>query len=104
MAKRLHLPFIGLSLLALAGGCNAAREDGRGTSKASRTPATHDAVVQCVLYDGMTKESPQLAVIEPGTKVQVLDSVNVYFVKARVSKGDKVVVGYMYRTCFPQEW
>jgi len=102
MIKRVHLPFIGLSLLSLLGSCNAAREDGRG--KATRVAASHDAVVQCILYDGMTKDSPQLAIIEPGMRVQVLDSVDVHFVKARISNGNKVVVGYMYRTCFPQEW
>lgn len=104
MKKTVRLSFSGLLALCLLGSCNAAREDGRSATHAATTPTEHTAAVACILYDGMTKDSPQLAEIKSGSQVQVLDSVNAYFVKARVSTGDKVVTGYMYRTCFPKKW
>ncbi|UOR04917.1 hypothetical protein MUN82_18495 [Hymenobacter aerilatus] len=104
MKKSVRVSFSSLLALTLLGSCNAAREDGRGNSHASKSPVERTAAVECVLYDGMTKDSPQLAEIKSGMQVQVLDSVDAYFVKARVSNGDKVVTGYMYRTCFPKQW
>lgn len=103
MQKTIRFSFLGLVVATLLGSCNAAREDGRG-NHAAKGAAEHTTAVECILYDGMTKDSPQLAQITSGTQVQVLDSVNAYFVKARVSNGEKVVTGYMYRTCFPMKW
>jgi hypothetical protein len=36
-------------------------------------------------------------------EVQVMDTVDAYFVKARVTKDGKPLTGYMYRTCFPHQ-
>jgi len=104
MKKTIRFSFSGLLALSLLGGCNAAREDGRGNNHVAKASTERTAAVECILYDGMTKDSPQLAEIKSGMQVQVLDSVDAYFVKARVSNGDKVVTGYMYRTCFPKKW
>ena len=89
-----------LSLLGLVA-CTAAKENATGTS-ASRTPVVHNTIVDCVLYGGMTKESTQLTSVGPGAQVQVTDTVDIYFVKARVTKDGKVLSGYMYRNCFSQ--
>ncbi|KAA9333225.1 hypothetical protein F0P96_09615 [Hymenobacter busanensis] len=63
----------------------------------------HNTVVECTLYDGMKKESAQLMSIKSGMEVQVMDTVDAYFVKARVTDpAGKTQTGYMYRTCFGQ--
>lgn len=89
-----------LSLLGFTA-CTAAKEN-TSNNNTSKTPVAHNTIVDCVLYDGMTKESTQLASITPGSEVQVTDTVDVYFVKARVTKDGKTLNGFMYRTCFPQ--
>lgn len=89
-----------LSLLGFTA-CTAAKENTSSTNT-SKNPVAHSTIVDCVLYDGMTKESTQLASITPGSEVQVTDTVDVYFVKARVTKDGKTLNGFMYRTCFPQ--
>ncbi len=88
------------SLLGLAA-CTAAKENTSGANS-NKTPVAHSTIVECVLYDGMTKESTHLASLDSGAEVQVTDTVDVYFVKARVTKDGKTLNGYMYRTCFPQ--
>jgi hypothetical protein len=50
----------------------------------------------------MTKESNQLTNLSVNAKVQVLDTVDAYFVRARVTEKGKVLNGYLYRTCFSQ--
>ncbi|MBC6991189.1 hypothetical protein [Hymenobacter sp. BT491] len=89
-----------LSLAALAS-CSAANNESSSNRK-NQGPVAHNTVVECILYDGMTKQSAQLSTIDSGAEVQVMDTVDAYFVKARVSKDGKVLNGYMYRTCFPQ--
>ena len=71
-------------------------------ARASKTPVAHNSVVECGLYNGMTKESAVLATLSSGTQVQVTDTVDQYFVKARLTKDGKTLSGYMYRTCFAQ--
>ncbi|WP_022825177.1 hypothetical protein [Hymenobacter norwichensis] len=88
------------SLLGLAA-CTAAKENTSSVSSSTKV-VTHNTIVDCVLYDGMTKESAQLLSVGPGAQVQVTDTVDVYFVKARVIKDGKTISGFMYRTCFPQ--
>ncbi|MBC8085273.1 MAG: hypothetical protein H7Z21_18910 [Hymenobacter sp.] len=92
-----------LSLLVLVGlaACTAAKENTTSTTAASE-PVAYNTIVDCVLYDGMTKESTQLTSIGSGVQVQVTDTVDVYFVRARVTKDGKVLSGYMYRNCFSQ--
>jgi hypothetical protein len=89
-----------LSLLVLAA-CTTAKED---TGNARVTTASQaSTVVECILYDGMTKQSAQLTSLSAETQVQVLDTVDVYFVKARVMKDGQVLNGYMYRSCFGKQ-
>ena len=88
------------SLLSLAA-CTAAKENTSSTTTSTAAVA-RNTIVECVLYDGMTKESTQLTSITSGAQVQITDTVDVYFVKARVTKDGKVLSGYMYRNCFSQ--
>ena len=88
-----------LSSLALLVSCSAAKDDSR-SSRTSTAPVAHNTVVECILYDGMTKDSPQLTTISSGTEVQVMDTVDAYFLKVRVTANGKTQNGYMYRTCF----
>ncbi|GAB2962888.1 hypothetical protein GCM10027048_34520 [Hymenobacter coalescens] len=94
----MNKPVLFLSLLFLAA-CSAAKDDGN-TSRGSSTPVAHNTVVDCTLYDGMKKESAQLMTIASGTEVQIMDTVDQYFVKVRATTGEKSETGYMYRTCF----
>ncbi|GAA3919667.1 hypothetical protein [Hymenobacter algoricola] len=88
--------------LALLASCSAAKDESAG-KRTTQGPVTFTTVVDCPLYDGMTKQSAQLAVVGSGMEVQVMDTVDAYFVKARVTKEGKTLNGYMYRTCFPQK-
>ncbi|TGE27476.1 hypothetical protein [Hymenobacter metallicola] len=96
---RKHLLYFS-SLVTLAS-CSAAGETASST-RPNRTPVAYNTVVECTLYDGMTKTSAQLTTIGSGMEVQVMDTVDAYFVKAKVTKDGKPLTGYMYRTCFPQ--
>ncbi|KUG07995.1 hypothetical protein [Solirubrum puertoriconensis] len=88
------------SLVAL-GACSAAKDDGSSASRGNRTPVAHNTVVECALYDGMKKEATQLMTVASGMEVQVMDTVDTYFVKARVTNpAGEAQVGYMYRSCF----
>lgn len=88
-----------LGIAGLLASCSAASTESR-SNKASTGPVAHNTVVECVLYDGMTKTSQQLSTISSGSEVQVMDTVDTYFVKVRVTAGGKTQNGYMYRTCF----
>ncbi|OWP61616.1 hypothetical protein CDA63_18555 [Hymenobacter amundsenii] len=85
--------------LVLLASCGTAREDSRSKRPATG-PVAFDSVVECILYDGMTKDSQQLATIAAGQQVQVMDTVSEYFVKVRVTADGKTQSGFMYRTCF----
>ena len=95
--KRLLLCLITLSPMVA---CSTAEVG--SNSHGNHTPVAHNSVVECGLYNGMTKESAVLATLGTGTQVQVTDTVDQYFVKARFTKDGKVLSGYMYRTCFAQ--
>jgi len=94
------VPFL-FSLLGLAA-CTAAKEDGRN-ARTGTTPQAHNTIVECILYDGMNKKSAKLTTVSAETEVQVMDTVDVHFVKARVTKDGQVLNGYMYRSCFGQQ-
>ncbi|TGD81676.1 hypothetical protein [Hymenobacter wooponensis] len=94
--NRLVLFFGSILLLA---SCSASRDDSRG-NRTSTGPVAHNTVVECVLYDGMSKESKQLTTIGSDTEVQVMDTVDAYFLKVRVTANGKTENGYMYRNCF----
>lgn len=91
-------PVLFFSLLLLAA-CSAAKED-TASNRSNKTPVARNTVVDCPLYDGMKKESVQLMAITSGTEVQVMDTIDQYFVKVRATNGTKTETGYMYRTCF----
>ena len=87
-------------LFALAALASCSTAEVGSTSHSNKTPVAHNSVVECGLYNGMTKESAVLATLGSGTQVQVTDTVDQYFVKARLTKDGKTLTGYMYRTCF----
>ena len=88
------------SLFALAA-CTAAKEDTGSTRVTTASQAS--TVMECILYDGMTKQSTQLTSLGSDTQVQIMDTVDIYFVKARVTKDGQVFNGYMYRSCFGKQ-
>lgn len=88
-----------LSSLTLLASCSASKDEAR-SNRTNTTPVAHNTVVECVLYDGMTKQSQQLTTVTSGNEVQVLDTVDAYFLKVRVTADGKTHNGYMYRNCF----
>lgn len=88
-----------LSALGILASCSASKDEAR-SNRTSTAPIAHNTVVECVLYDGMTKDSKQLATIGSGKEVQVMDTVDAYFLKVRVTADGKTENGFMYRTCF----
>ncbi|WP_019946968.1 SH3 domain-containing protein [Hymenobacter aerophilus] len=95
--KKTVLYFGALALFTAS--CSSARDDSRSRHPDSK-PVEHTSVVECILYDGMTKTSKQLTTLNAGSQVQVMDTVSAYFVKVRVTADGKTETGYMYRTCF----
>ncbi|SNR53375.1 MULTISPECIES: SH3 domain-containing protein [Hymenobacter] len=91
---------LGLGGLALLASCTAT-SDARG-SRPAKGIVAHNTVVECMLYDGMTKDSKNFGTISSGNEVQVMDTVDAYFVKVRATVNGKTESGYMYRTCFAQ--
>ncbi|SHJ42030.1 hypothetical protein SAMN02745146_3108 [Hymenobacter daecheongensis DSM 21074] len=89
-------------MLVLLSSCSAAKDETAG-KRGNQGPVSFTTVVDCPLYDGMSKSSAQLTSITSGMEVQVMDTVDAYFVKARVTKDGKTLNGFMYRTCFPQK-
>ncbi|SHL42312.1 hypothetical protein [Hymenobacter psychrotolerans] len=79
--------------------CTTAKDD-TGGARAARTPVAYNTVVECILYDGMKKDSPQILALTSGTEVQVTDTVDYYFMKARVTKDGQTYDGYVQRQCF----
>jgi hypothetical protein len=88
--------------LVVLASCSTAKDESSG-KRTNQGPVAFNTVVDCPLYDGMTKQSAQLTTVGSGMEVQVMDTVDAYFVKARVTKDGKTLNGYMYRTCFPQK-
>ena len=88
-------PLLAFSSLVLLASCSASKDDSRA-NRPSTGPVPHVTVVECVLYDGMTKESRQLSTVTSGTEVQITDTVNAYFVKVRATADGKTQNGYMY--------
>ncbi len=90
-------------LLLLAAGlasCTAARDERLRVAATDRKPQPHTTIVDCPVYDGMTKTSTVLAQSTSGTEVQVTDTINAYFVKVRLDQNGKTTTGYMDRRCF----
>ncbi len=91
-----------LLLVAAAGlisACSSTRDE-LNKNGTERTPVAYNTIVDCPVYDGMTKTSAVLAQTTTGNEVQVTDTINAYFVRVRLEKNGKVEVGYMDRRCF----
>ncbi|GAA4368076.1 hypothetical protein GCM10023185_40490 [Hymenobacter saemangeumensis] len=84
----------------LLAACSSARDERMNTAAANRTPVAHNTIVDCPVYDGMTKKSAVLGQMKTGDEVQVTDTINAYFVRVRLDKGGQTVMGYMDRRCF----
>lgn len=86
--------------LALLAACSAARDERLSNAPSNRTPVAHTTIVDCPVYDGMTKASAVLASTVSGSEVQVTDTISAYFVRVRLDKNGQTVSGYMDRRCF----
>ncbi len=91
--------FLLVAAFGLATACTASRDElNRGGIE--RSPVAYNTIVDCPVYDGMTKTSAVLAQTTTGNEVQVTDTINAYFVRVRLEKGGQTQVGYMDRRCF----
>ena len=88
-----------LSIAGLLTACSSSRDEMRKPI-GNRTPVVHNTIVNCPVYDGMTKTSTVLAQTIAGNEVQVTDTINAYFVRVRLEKDGQTKVGYMDRRCF----
>ncbi|MBF9222531.1 SH3 domain-containing protein [Hymenobacter ruricola] len=91
-----------LLVLATAGlltACTSARDEARRPAP-NAVPVAHNTIVDCPVYDGMKKNSTVLVQTTAGNEVQVLDTINAYFVRVRLDKNGLVQTGYMDRRCF----
>ena len=88
-----------LAAMGLLAACTSARDELLQTS-ANRAPVPHTTIVDCPVYDGMKKTSNVLVRTTAGNEVQVLDTINAYFVRVRLEKGGLIQTGYMDRRCF----
>ncbi|AIZ62541.1 hypothetical protein PK28_00440 [Hymenobacter sp. DG25B] len=86
------------SIIGLLFSCSSASET--SSSKRNQGPVAHNTIVDCVLYDGMSKTSKELVKLSPETEVQVTDTVDYYFMKVRVVKDGQTYNGYLHRNCF----
>ena len=89
--------FVGVVGLATA--CTASRDE-LSKGGVEHTPVAYNTIVDCPVYDGMTKTSAVLAQTTTGNEVQVTDTINAYFVRVRLDKGNQPQMGYMDRRCF----
>ena len=88
-----------VAAVGLATACTASRDE-LNKGSVERTPVAYNTIVDCPVYDGMTKTSAVLAQTTTGNEVQVTDTINAYFVRVRLDKGGQTQVGYMDRRCF----
>ena len=84
----------------LLAACTSARDERMQTTASNRTPVAHNTIVNCPVYDGMKKTSTILSQTTAGNEVQVIDTINAYFVRVRLDKDGKTMTGYMDRRCF----
>ena len=84
----------------LLAACTSTRDERMQTTAPKRTPVAHNTIVNYPVYDGMKKTSTVLAQTAAGNEVQVIDTINAYFVRVRLDKGGQTQTGYMDRRCF----
>ena len=87
------------AVVGLAAACTASRDE-LSKGGVERTPVAYNTIVDCPVYDGMTKTSAVLAQTTTGNEVQVTDTINAYCVRVRLDKGGQTQMGYMDRRCF----
>ncbi|UOQ98480.1 SH3 domain-containing protein [Hymenobacter sp. 5317J-9] len=88
-----------LAIIGMLSACTSSRDELRQTSS-NAVPVPHNTIVDCPVYDGMKKTSTVLTQTTAGNEVQVLDTINAYFVRVRLEKNGLVQTGYMDRRCF----
>lgn len=88
-----------VATVGLAAACTASRDE-LNKNGIEHTPVAYNTIVDCPVYDGMTKSSAVLAQTTTGNEVQVIDTINAYFVRVRLAKGGQTQMGYMDRRCF----
>ncbi|WP_201985848.1 hypothetical protein [Hymenobacter rubidus] len=88
-----------LTAAGLLTACTSAHDE-LTKSVGTRAPVAYSTIVDCPVYDGMTKTSTVLSQTTAGNQVQVTDTINAYFVRVRLEKDGKTVTGYMDRRCF----
>lgn len=88
-----------VATVGLVAACTASRDE-LTKSGVEHTPVAYNTIVDCPVYDGMTKTSAVLARTTTGNEVQVTDTINAYFVRVRLDKGGQTQMGYMDRRCF----
>lgn len=94
---------IALLVVAAAGllaACSSTRDERMQITASNRAPVAHNTIVDCPVYDGMKKTSAVLAQTTASNEVQVMDTINAYFVRVRLDKDGKTLTGYMDRRCF----
>lgn len=84
----------------LLAACTSTRDERMQTTASNRTLVAHNTIVNCPVYDGMKKTSTILAQTTAGNEIQVIDTINAYFVRVRLDKDGKTMTGYMDRRCF----
>ena len=84
----------------LLAACTSTRDERMQTTASNRIPIAHNTIVNCPVYDGMKKTSTILAQTTAGNEIQVIDTINAYFVRVRLDKDGKTMTGYMDRRCF----
>ena len=92
-----------LAVTGLLGACSSARDERMNTAATAVIPVAHNTIVDCPVYDGMTKTSTVLSQITSGNEVQVTDTINAYFVRVRLEKNGQTMTGYMDRRCFGEQ-
>jgi len=88
-----------VATVGLIAACTVSRDE-LTKGGVEHTPVAYNTIVDCPVYDGMTKTSAVLARTTTGNEVQVTDTINAYFVRVRLDKGGQTQMGYMDRRCF----
>ncbi|UYZ58013.1 SH3 domain-containing protein [Hymenobacter latericus] len=87
------------ALLLSLGACATAKDDVAKIPTLLPVAIDRTTGTTCGLYSQASTQSEMLAMVEVGAKIQVLDSSNAHFVRARLSKNGKAVTGFMYKAC-----
>ena len=70
----------------LLAACTSTRDERMQTTASNRTPVAHNTIVNYQVYDGMKKTSTILAQTTAGNEIQVIDTINAYFVRIGLIK------------------